>query len=87
KPDKSVFRSIEFAYEAMKKGGNLPCILNAANEVAVSLFLQEKISFPGIFDFIESELVRRNWVPSPSLQDLVETDREIRIQFDFSYKN
>ena len=52
-PDRSVFRAIGYAYQAMADCGNRPCALNAANEIAVAAFLEERINFSGIYDCIE----------------------------------
>ncbi|MDD4697757.1 MAG: 1-deoxy-D-xylulose-5-phosphate reductoisomerase [Fermentimonas sp.] len=78
KPDKDRFPNLTFAYEAIKAGGNIPCILNAANEIAVSLFLQEKIGFTGMSLLIEKALQKAKFVKSPSLDDYMQTDRETR---------
>jgi 1-deoxy-D-xylulose-5-phosphate reductoisomerase len=64
----------------MKKDGNMPCILNAANEVAVAAFLKEKISFfqiPGITKHLMSKIT---YIEKPSLEDLIATDTETRLQ-------
>jgi len=76
--DRTVFRSIEHAYFALGKNGNMPCILNAANEVAVGAFLQEKIRFVEIFDYIERALQTITYLAQPSLEDLIETDQLTR---------
>ncbi len=80
KPDTEVFPALYLAEEAMKKDGNMPCILNAANEVAVAAFLKEKISFfqiPGITEHLMSKIT---YIEKPSLEDLVATDKETRLQ-------
>lgn len=74
KPDLETFRNLGLAYEAMHKGGNMPCILNAANEVAVEAFLQEKCSFTAMSELIETTMAKSVFIPKPSLEDYVETD-------------
>lgn len=66
-PDRKTFRNLELAYEAMQQGGNMPCILNAANEIAVASFLQERLSFTGMSDVIGETMQRVNYIPRPSL--------------------
>ncbi|HBT86583.1 MAG: 1-deoxy-D-xylulose-5-phosphate reductoisomerase [Fermentimonas sp.] len=78
KPDMKRFPNLSFAYEVIKIGGNLPCILNAANEIAVSLFLQEKIGFMDMSRLIEKTLQKASFVKSPSLDDYQQTDSETR---------
>jgi 1-deoxy-D-xylulose-5-phosphate reductoisomerase len=78
KPDTSVFKILSYAYYALKKGGNMPCILNAANEIAVEAFLNDKINFTGIFDIVETTLSKAQYIPTPSLEDLFETDKQAR---------
>ncbi len=78
KPDLETFRNLGLAYEAMHKGGNMPCILNAANEVAVEAFLQEKCSFTAMSELIGTTMAKSVFIPKPSLEDYVETDRSSR---------
>lgn len=78
KPDLEKFRNLAFAYQAVHKGGNLPCILNAANEVAVANFLQDKIGFLGMSYLLEQTMQRASYVAKPTYQDYVETDAESR---------
>jgi len=83
-PDKETFRNLALAYDCMERGGNAACILNAANEVAVSLFLKEKIGFLQMSDLIEDSLQKVNFVKTPSIEDYVQTDtltREIANSF------
>lgn len=68
-PDISVFRSLDLAYQAMKKGGNMPCIMNAANEVAVEAFLKEKIRFTRIPDIIETAMSRITYIEHPVYEE------------------
>jgi 1-deoxy-D-xylulose-5-phosphate reductoisomerase len=74
KPDTKIFRNLALSYEALRKGGNWPCILNAANEVAVSAFLEKRIGFMEIPDLIGKTLERSDFVKSPVLEDYIETD-------------
>ncbi len=78
KPDTSVFKNLAYAYKALEKGGNMPCILNAANEIAVDAFLKDKINFTGIFDIVEKTLNKAPYIKTPALDDLFETDKEAR---------
>lgn len=77
-PDRKTFRNLQLAYEAMLEGGNKPCVLNAANEVAVEAFLQERVSFTGMSDLIEKTMEKVSFIGHPSLDDYVETDQESR---------
>lgn len=78
KADKSVFRNLDFAYYAMSKCGNMPCILNAANEIAVEAFLNDKLGFLQISDIIEKSLTSVSYLKNPTYDDLVNTDIETR---------
>ena len=77
-PDVKTFRNLGLAYEAMHKGGNMPCILNAANEVAVYAFLNGKCSFLAMSDLIEKTMNHVDFIVTPTLEDYVETDRRSR---------
>ncbi|MCC5928823.1 MAG: 1-deoxy-D-xylulose-5-phosphate reductoisomerase [Cyclobacteriaceae bacterium] len=77
-PDMETFRNLELAYDSMNRGGNMPCVLNAANEVVVDAFLKEKIGFLQMSDVIESCLAKMPYIESPTLDDYVQTDRETR---------
>ncbi|HVD98000.1 MAG TPA: 1-deoxy-D-xylulose-5-phosphate reductoisomerase [Cytophagaceae bacterium] len=79
KPDLKTFRNLGLAYKALEKGGNMPCILNAANEIAVAEFLNEKISFLEISDVIENCMEKIQFISSPSLDDYINTDTETRM--------
>jgi 1-deoxy-D-xylulose-5-phosphate reductoisomerase len=81
KPDPDTFQCLALAYEAMRHGGNMPCILNAANEVAVELFLNDKISFLGIADLVAEAMQKATFLPSPSLADLSQTDTWVRQKY------
>jgi 1-deoxy-D-xylulose-5-phosphate reductoisomerase len=78
KPDMETFRNLALAFEALHRGGNMPCVLNAANEVAVAEFLKEKITFLEMSDVVEQCLAKMNYVTSPGYDDYVETDKESR---------
>ncbi len=77
-PDTKIFRNLALSYEALRKGGNWPCILNAANEIAVEAFLKEKIGFMQIPDVIESTLSRSSYIKAPLLEDYFNTDLQAR---------
>jgi 1-deoxy-D-xylulose-5-phosphate reductoisomerase len=76
--DTKTFRNLALAYEAMNRGGNSPCVLNAANEVAVDAFLKDKISFLGMSDVVEKCLDKVNFIKSPDYNAYVATDSETR---------
>jgi 1-deoxy-D-xylulose-5-phosphate reductoisomerase len=82
KPDMQNFRNLALAYQALNQGGNMPAILNAANEMAVNAFLHEKIKFTQISDLIEQCLFRVVHIAKPNYQDLVQSDKETRILFN-----
>lgn len=77
-PDTKRFRNLAFAYEAMNRGGNMACILNAANEVVVAAFLKDQISFLGMSDVIEKTMNRVSFISNPTYNDYVETDAMAR---------
>ena len=79
-PDLDTFRNLALAYESMDRGGNMPCVLNAANEVAVEAFLQDKIGFLDMPDLIATCLAKMPHIQQPDLNDYVETDKETRIK-------
>ena len=76
-PDTSRFPCLELAYEAIRRGGNAPCALNAANEVAVAAYLKDLISFYDIAKIGEKALSGVDFVENPTLEDIFETNREI----------
>ncbi|MGL5683541.1 MAG: 1-deoxy-D-xylulose-5-phosphate reductoisomerase [Marinifilaceae bacterium] len=78
-PDTNTFRNLALAYAAMKKGGNMPCILNAANEIAVDAFLHNHCSFLGMSTLIENCMEQISYISKPSLDDYIYTDKETRI--------
>ena len=79
-PDVATFRNLALAFDALARGGNVPCVVNAANEVAVEAFLHEQISFLAIAEVIEACLARVPYLARPSLDDYLDTDREARQQ-------
>lgn len=79
KPDIETFRNLGFAFEALEKGGNMACIVNAANEIAVAAFLHEKIGFLEMSDVIEKCMNSVDFIAKPSLEDYIETDKKTRI--------
>jgi 1-deoxy-D-xylulose-5-phosphate reductoisomerase len=77
-PDTKTFRCLDLAYQAIDKGGNMPCIMNAANEVAVQRFIDGKLTFLQIADFVEEQMQRAPFIAKPTLDDLFRTDSEVR---------
>jgi len=77
-PDTKIFRNLALAYEALLKGGNLACILNAANEIVVEAFLKGKITFPDIWNVNEQIMQKSTFIAKPTLDDYIATDREAR---------
>lgn len=78
RPDKGVFRNLAIALGALAKGGNAPCAMNGANEVAVARFLGGQIGFLQMTDVVEAAMGRCPFLPSPTMDDLYATDREAR---------
>ena len=78
KPDAKTFRNLQLAYDAMEKGGNMPCVLNAANEIAVAAFLQDKIGFLNMSDLIADCMEKITFVSNPTLEDYIATDEATR---------
>ncbi|MBP8904418.1 MAG: 1-deoxy-D-xylulose-5-phosphate reductoisomerase [Paludibacteraceae bacterium] len=78
KPDMKRFRNLALAYEAMQMGGNMPCILNAANEVVVAAFLKNKTGFLQMSDIIENVMQKANFIKKPTYDDYVLTDEQAR---------
>lgn len=78
RPDTDKFRNLEFAFEAIRSRGNMPCILNAANEIAVAAFLQDKIGFLAMSDLIETTMQKATFLQNPSYEDYVATDAQAR---------
>ncbi len=78
KPDRKTFTNLSLAYEAMEKGGTMPCILNAANEVVVQAFLEEKIGFLQMPELIARAMQEMQFTLSPTYKDYIRTDKETR---------
>jgi 1-deoxy-D-xylulose-5-phosphate reductoisomerase len=78
KPDTKTFRNLAIAYEAMRIGGNMPCIINAANEVVVESFLKDKIGFLEMSNVIEACMQKVSFVKTPNIEDYMATDNETR---------
>jgi 1-deoxy-D-xylulose-5-phosphate reductoisomerase len=78
KPDLKIFRSLTLAYEALQKGGNMPCILNAANESVVEAFLNDNIAFLKMPDIIEETMHKATYIVHPSIDDYFGSDKQAR---------
>ena len=78
KPDLERFRNLALAYESIRRGGNMPCIINAANEVVVAAFLKEQISFLGMSEVIEKVMNTASFITTPTYEDYVASDAEVR---------
>lgn len=78
-PDVKTFRNLQLAMDAMERAGNAPCILNAANEIVVEAFINNKVGFLQMSDLIEQALDNVPYTESPTLEELVETDRQTRL--------
>ena len=77
-PDTEKFRNLALAFEAIRRGGNMPCIINAANEIANAAFLHDEVSFLGMSDVIEQTMQQASFIQKPTFDDYMETDREAR---------
>jgi 1-deoxy-D-xylulose-5-phosphate reductoisomerase len=77
-PDMERFPNLAYAYEAVRKGGNMPCVLNAANEVVVASFLKDEIGFQRMSEIIRQTMDKASFISSPAYEDYVETDKEAR---------
>lgn len=78
KPDTQTFTNLALAYDALNKGGNMPCVLNAANEIAVDAFLKDKVKFLQMSEVIEKCLAKINYIQKPTYEQYIETDKETR---------
>jgi 1-deoxy-D-xylulose-5-phosphate reductoisomerase len=78
-PDRVAFRNLDLAYKAMNRGGNMPCIINAANEIVVNAFLEDRIGFLEMSDVIERCMEDLQFIESPTLNNYLETDQHTRI--------
>jgi 1-deoxy-D-xylulose-5-phosphate reductoisomerase len=79
-PDTETFRNLALAFEAVNRAGNMPCVLNAANEVAVAEFLKDRVGFLEMSDIVEKCLEKMDYVKNPGYEDYVNTDKETRIR-------
>jgi 1-deoxy-D-xylulose-5-phosphate reductoisomerase len=79
KADTDTFRNLALAYKAMHKGGNMACVLNAANEVVVDAFLKDKLGFLEMSEIIENCMEKSTFVGNPTYDDLVSSDEESRV--------
>ena len=77
-PDVKTFRNLPLAMEALDKGGNLPCVMNAANEIAVFAFLRNRINFLDMTDLIEKTMAHISFIEKPTLEEYFESDAEAR---------
>lgn len=77
-PDTKTFRNLALATEALRKGGNMPCVLNAANEIAVYAFLRNRIGFLDMTEVVEQTMARISFIENPTLEEYFETDGEAR---------
>ena len=77
-PDTEKFRNLALAFEAISKGGNMPCIINAANEIANAAFLHDEVSFLGMSDVIEQTMQKASFIHKPTFDDYMATDSEAR---------
>lgn len=80
KPDTETFRNLALAFEALNQAGNMPCVLNAANEVAVAEFLKDRVGFLEMSDIVEQCLKKVDYIKNPAYEDYVSTDKETRIR-------
>ena len=78
KPDLELFPNLRLAYEALAKGGNIPCVVNAANEICVAAFLNDRVKFTDMPRLIERAMNEATYILKPTLDDYLETDKEIR---------
>ena len=78
RPDTETFRCLPLAYEAIKRGGNIPCVMNAANEVAVQKFIEGRLRFVDIADFVADAMAKATYIANPTLDDLFACDSETR---------
>ena len=77
RPDTKTFRGLALAYEAMKKGGNIPTVYNAANEKAVAMFLDRKISYLTITEIIEACMEQNTYIKDPDLEQILDTEKAV----------
>lgn len=78
KPDRKRFRNLQLAFDAIHKGGNIPCAMNAANEIVNLAFRQDKVSFLTMSEIIEKTMEKADFIANPTYEDYIETDKEAR---------
>jgi 1-deoxy-D-xylulose-5-phosphate reductoisomerase len=86
-PDEEAFPNLALAKEALSRGGNLPCILNAANEIAVDAFLKDQIGFLEMSELVEQSMQQIRFIEHPTLEDYIQTNKETRIKANEWIKN
>jgi 1-deoxy-D-xylulose-5-phosphate reductoisomerase len=86
KPDLESFRNLKLAFKALDRGGNMPCIINAANEIAVAGFLRNEVGFLAMSDVIEQCMDEIAFSVNPTLDDYLNTDKETRILAEYLIK-
>jgi 1-deoxy-D-xylulose-5-phosphate reductoisomerase len=79
KPDLDTFTNLKLAFDSMNKGGNMPCVLNAANEIAVQAFLEDKIGFLQMSDVVGNTLEKVKFIKAPDYNQYVDCDKEARM--------
>ena len=77
KPDMETFKGLKFAYNAAERGGNIPTAMNAANELAVSRFLDEKIKYLDIYDIIEYAMENIKYIDNPTVEQILDTEKTV----------
>ncbi len=87
KPDRETFKGLDFAYNAIKQGGSMPTVFNAANEKAVSLFLDKKIKFLQIYDIIDTCMNAHRTILNPSLEEILDTEKWVYDYIEKVYSN
>ena len=75
RPDTDTFRGLSLAYDAARRGGNIPTVFNAANEKAVAMFLDRKIAYPEITEMIEAAMEEVSYIAHPDLEQILETEQ------------
>ncbi|MES2514027.1 MAG: 1-deoxy-D-xylulose-5-phosphate reductoisomerase [Bacteroidota bacterium] len=79
KPDTETFTNLALAFKAMEKGGNMPCVLNAANEIVVQAFLEDKMGFLQMSDVIAKAMDKMPFIKTPGIEDYIQCDKETRL--------
>ena len=87
KPDRETFKGLDFAYSAIKTGGSMPTVFNAANEKAVELFLKGKIKFLEIYEIIEQCMSDHKLIDVPTLEEILETEQWVYESISKKYSN